>query len=395
MGERYKKAGFYTHIGHKSAKTLFSTTDPKFHASRRRLLSSAISESSVVHYEPVVAERIHLCMQRMGEEMKSRGVADVFKWWTFLATDTVGELSFGESFRMLEYGKKNQFIEDLESVSSLMAVRTTFPFLVQISAYFPVPIFKRAAASGARMGQYAAQSIERYRRLVSANPQDPKPTLFTKMFKAGEDGLSDFEIRLEAGGYITAGSDTVAITLTYLVWAVCGLPEIRDKLVAELASLPKGFTDNHLKKLPYLDQVINETLRMYPAVPGALPRAVPPESANLAGYQLPGGAIVSTQAYSMHRNASVFPAPERFNPDRWAVMDKEMKAAFMPFGGGSRICVGIALARMEMRLAVAHFFRNYPKVKMSEKEGMKDEDMEARMYFLVSPRGHRCLVELF
>lgn len=50
---------------------------------------------------------------------------------------------------------------------------------------------------------------------------------------------------------------------------------------------------------------------------------------------------------------------------------------------------------MEMRLAVAHFFRNYPKAKMSEKEGMKDEDMEARMYFLVSPRGHRCLVKLF
>lgn len=63
----------------------------------------------MVHYEPVVADRIHLCMQRMGEEMKSRGVADVFKWWTFLATDTVGELSFGESFRMLEYGKVCSF----------------------------------------------------------------------------------------------------------------------------------------------------------------------------------------------------------------------------------------------------------------------------------------------
>lgn len=57
-------------------------------------------------------------------------------------------------------------------------------------------------------------------------------------------------------------------------------------------------------------------------------------------------------------------------------------------------CIGIALARMEMRLAVAHFFRRYPHARMSDKEGMTDDDMEPKMYFLVSPKGHRCLVQL-
>lgn len=91
-----------------------------------------------------------------------------------------------------------------------------------------------------------------------------------------------------------------------------------------------------------------------------------------------------------------------------------MKAAFMPFGGGSRgkypmfvkrltiakmaptllVCVGQALARMEMRLAVAHFFRRYPHARISEKEAMTDDDMKPKMYFLVSPKGHRCLVQL-
>ena len=192
-----------------------------------------------------------------------------------------------------------------------MAVRTTFPSLVQLSTYLPIPLFKRTAESGARMGQYATQSIERYKALIAANPKDPKPTLFTKLFNAGENGLTDFEIRLEAGGYITAGSDTAAITLTYLVWAVCRAKDVQEKLVAELASLPEGFTDKDVKELPYVDHVINEALRMYPAVPGALPRAVPSEGSQLAGYRLPGGAIVSTQAYSMHRNPDIFPDPER------------------------------------------------------------------------------------
>ena len=192
-----------------------------------------------------------------------------------------------------------------------MAIRTTFPSLVKLSGLVPIPIFKRAAESGARMGQYSQQSIERYKNLIAANPIDPKPTLFTKLFNAGEGGLTDFEIRLEAGGYITAGSDTTAITLTYLVYAVCRHKEVQEKLVAELAHLPERFADQDVRDLPYLDQVINETLRLYPAVPGALPRAVPREGANLAGYHFPGGVTVSTQAYSLHRDPSVFPDPER------------------------------------------------------------------------------------
>ena len=115
VGGRYLKAGFYTHIGHRSAKTLFSTTDPKFHAVRRRLLSSPLSESSLVQLESLVVDRVRLCIVKMSEEMKTRNVTDVFKWWTFMATDIIGELSFGESFRMLEHGK----VSWVESLSGL------------------------------------------------------------------------------------------------------------------------------------------------------------------------------------------------------------------------------------------------------------------------------------
>lgn len=55
--------------------------------------------------EPLINARVRLTIQRMQEEMKTRGVADIFKWWIFMATDIIGELSFGESFRMLEQGR--------------------------------------------------------------------------------------------------------------------------------------------------------------------------------------------------------------------------------------------------------------------------------------------------
>ena len=61
----------------------------------------------MTQFEPIIDDRVRLCMTRMEEEMRNRGVADVYMWWTFLATDIIGELSFGESFRMLELGKVN------------------------------------------------------------------------------------------------------------------------------------------------------------------------------------------------------------------------------------------------------------------------------------------------
>lgn len=55
--------------------------------------------------EPIISSRVHMAIGRIAEEMEKRGAADVFKWWLFMATDVIGELSFGESFRMLEAGE--------------------------------------------------------------------------------------------------------------------------------------------------------------------------------------------------------------------------------------------------------------------------------------------------
>ncbi|KOS41790.1 hypothetical protein ACN38_g7326 [Penicillium nordicum] len=205
--------------------------------------------------------------------------------------------------------------------------------------------------------------------------------------------MSDSEIVQEAQGYIVAGSDTTAVTLTYLTYAVCRDSRVREKLVAELAGIPEPVTDKSLRDLPYLNQIIKETLRLYTAVPFGLPRLVPPEGAQFNGYHVPGGITVSTQAYSLHRDHAIFPDPDKFNPERWENPTKEMKDASLPFGGGSRICLGMHLARMELRLATALFFRALPNARPSTKEGMTASEMEMQSFFLMAPQGHRCIIE--
>ena len=432
--ESYRKTPFYTNFVPQRVTNIFSTTDPDLHRRYRRLLSSPMSETSLhnVYYAAVEANA-NLTIWRIREEMESRGVADVFKWWLFMTTDIIGELSFGESFRMLEQKKKNQYILDLEKNGFMGALRATFPTLIAISSVFPVPVIKHAVAASARMARYAEESLARRQRLEAADPTNAKVTLFSKIYQAaGDEHLTFKEMRDNAMAYIVAGSDTTATTLTYLVWAVCRHPEVKATLFKELETLPadEDFTDRELKQLPYLNQVIDEALRLYPAVAAGLPRFVPPGGATLAGHWIEGGVTVSSQSYTLHRNPEAFPQPEVFNPSRWETPTKAMKDAFFAFGGGSRstlssiylfstilplrtqieddhlpvfgiplvltvqkVCLGLHLARMELRLATALFFRAFPTATVSTSEGMSDKDMEPNLHFLISPKGKRCLIE--
>ncbi|KAI0133364.1 cytochrome P450 [Hypoxylon sp. NC0597] len=378
-------------------KNVFSTTDIHYHRRHRRLLASEISESGLNAHKPVVESKVRLTIERMAEEMAERGVTDVYRWALYMATDVIGELSFGSSFRMLETKEECQYTRDLKLVGFTGGLRATFPTLIKISKLgIPLPVISKATNMRMRTSKYAEQSLQRHYKLVEEQGDDAKPTLLSKLYRANKndkDTLPFDEVRNDAMSYIVAGSDTTTNTLTYLIWEVCRRPEIKEKLLAELRMLPDGFEDEDLKKLPYLNNLIQETLRLHAAIPSGLPRTVPPEGATFGGYFIPGGYTVSAQAYSTHRYPKVYPEPLKFDPSRWENPTKAMKDAFLPFGGGSRICIGIHLAKMELRLATARFFTRFPNSRVSRLEGFTDEDMEPALYFLLAPKSQRCLID--
>ncbi|RYP63404.1 hypothetical protein DL771_009302 [Monosporascus sp. 5C6A] len=385
----YLKSSWYTKA-FPFAESVFSTTSVAVHRRYRKLLSSPMSETSLKAMLPQIDSKVRLAVQRIGGEMCTRGAGDVYKWWMFMATDVIGELSFGESFRMLEYGK---YIRDLESSGRQTALSAVFPILDVVAPFVPVPQIRNAFRARRRVMTYAIQSVQRHKDLVEEETAGAKPTLFSKLYKAGDDeSLTMDEIITNARAYIIAGSDTTAATLTYLTWSVCRDPNIKRQLVDELKTLSDDFTDGDLKGLPYLNQVIEEALRLWPAAPSGLPRVVPEGGAMFGKHWLPSGAVVLTQAYSLHRNAHVFPQPETFDPSRWEKPTMAMKDCFMPFGGGSRVCLGLHLAYIELRLATARFFRTFPNATVSSIDG-SDEDMKPDLYFILSPRGHRCLIQ--
>jgi hypothetical protein len=153
--------------------------------------------------------------------------------------------------------------------------------------------------------------------------------------------LEHLDIAAECLDHMAAGIDTTGDGLCFLMWELSKPSSARfqRRLQEELTLNPEASFD----KLPYLDAVVMEALRCFPPIPMSLPRYVPRAGRTVDDYWVPGGTIVSCQAYSVHRlDQSVFPNPNRFNPDRWLQRegDAERKRLFFAFANGGRGCVG-------------------------------------------------------
>lgn len=160
--------------------------------------------------------------------------------------------------------------------------------------------------------------VYEYGALAVRNMRDQNhnsKNLFAQMMAANEGQektmITDSSIRLEAGNLIVAGSDTTAVTLTYLIWAVLKDPALQRDIEAEVAGLSPDLGLDELKCATLLNSAIEEALRLYGAAPGSLPRVVPRGGTTINGYTIPGGIVVSTQSYTMHRDASIFPNPHQ------------------------------------------------------------------------------------
>lgn len=176
--------------------------------------------------------------------------------------------------------------------------------------------------------------------LDASRKADPAEfTLLKRMLEKSE--LDQIDYAAECLDHMAAGIDTTGDALCFLLWELSQPRSFRvqEKLQAELTER----ADEPLDKLPYLEAVVSEGLRCFPAIPMSLPRYVPAGGRVIDEYGIPGGTVVSCQAYSVHKlNGDVFPEPERFEPERWLKSegDSERKKLQFAFASGGRGCVG-------------------------------------------------------
>lgn len=173
-----------------------------------------------------------------------------------------------------------------------------------------------------------------------------------------EDGsrMDDRRVRDEMITLFTAGHETTSNALTWAFYLISQHPEVEAKLYAELDAVLHGRvpTFDDLPQLPYTEMVIKETLRLYPPVWALVGRQANADTM-LADYQIPKDSLVFILPYLTHQLSRFFPEPERFDPERFTPEREAAlpKFAYLPFGGGPRVCIGNSFALMEARLILA------------------------------------------
>ncbi len=165
------------------------------------------------------------------------------------------------------------------------------------------------------------------------------------------NSMSDEEIKDELLTMLFAGHETTASALAWALYWIDKIPSVREKLRAELATLPNNSDKVAITKLPYLSAVCQETLRIYPIAMNAFPRVVK-KPVEIMGYQLEPGMVAIVPIYLTHHREDIYPEPKQFKPERF--LERQFSPyEYLPFGGGSRRCIGSAFALFEMKLVLA------------------------------------------
>jgi cytochrome P450 len=193
------------------------------------------------------------------------------------------------------------------------------------------------------------------------NAGDPasKTDLLQLLLNARDEdgsGMTDKQLRDELMTLILAGHETTANTLSWTWYLLSQNPEVEERLISELATNLDGRSPKieDLPTLRYADQVIKESMRLYPPV-WTLEGRRAIQDLEIGGYHVPCGTIMLLSPWLAHRDKRYFVEPERFNPSRWSeAFSKSLpRYAYFPFGGGPRLCIGQSFATMEAVLILA------------------------------------------
>lgn len=161
---------------------------------------------------------------------------------------------------------------------------------------------------------YPQKLLNRLREALRASggaSSSERPTFFHNiLLDPKQQGLSDYQLVNQAGKFIFAGSDTTSNSLAWLLWLVLSRPAVKQRLCDEVAALPEDYTLTMLQEAEYLNAVLYETMRLYGAPSGDLPRQCSHKEHVFQGYHLPRGTNLDLQTHTLHRSAKYFPQPE-------------------------------------------------------------------------------------
>ncbi|EWG42531.1 hypothetical protein FVEG_04308 [Fusarium verticillioides 7600] len=332
--------------------SLHATRDRQEHTLRRKVWDRGLSAKAMRDYEPRIEKYTGLLMNQL--QQRCGRPVDITDWCGFYGFDVMGDLAFGKSFNMLNDGVKHYYME-LTQMSTLWGSpigRASWLYLLVKD----IPILNRQIV----------QFLKWLRKHVDQRTKNEPhlPDLFSWLLGAYKEQSvhtkqDDLNLLGDAHLIVVAGSDTTSTTMTCALFELARHPQVYQKLQNEVDEFMKQGDSPHshsaLAKLKYLQAIIDETMRLYPAIPSGLQRITPPQGLQIDGTFIPGNTIIQTPTYTLNRDERCFVRPNDFIPERWTTQPDLVRdaSAFAPFSIGRYSCAGKQLGLLEVRHVLA------------------------------------------
>ncbi|KAJ1915273.1 hypothetical protein H4219_004405 [Mycoemilia scoparia] len=407
------------------APNIFTTDDPEINKARRRLIKPAFTTTHIAAMEQSILEAGPIALKRKidqaiedhensfvfgsgssnsnsssssssrdkkenknGTAAKINHVDD----FQYMALDVIGELAFGGSFGMLNGGQQSNTVvlDGVHSMNLISMLEVMIPYFDKFERLVIPSMVKKVDDFLEFTRQVIYKRIEETttntpakstKEGKSTSPQLPPPPVpqdilqvFIEAYQQGSAiyGLKEADLVSEICTQMFAGTDTSSTTLSWTLFLLMVYPETYKKVCEEIRttypdrSKPITYTEG-LSKLPYLEAVIYESMRIQPTSANSLTRIIPEPGFELSNGQfLPAGTECLIPIYSIHHDEQFWKDHHKFLPDRFLVSDKNgaedvsaNKKNLMIFSSGIRVCPGRNLAMCKIFMTLANILRDY------------------------------------
>jgi cytochrome P450 len=317
------------------------TSDGDFWKRQRRLAQPSFQRKRLDAMAPMMVS----CTQQLLENWRrGEGRLDAAAEMMSLTLRIIGLAIFSQEIGHTRDDVGHAF----EELQKQMGER--FQSLLPLPPVLPLDRDRRFRKGRDRLYALVLQQVQQRRALLE-RPPDLMTTLVEAQDPETGERMSDAQIGDELVTFLLAGHETTANTLAWTIYLLSRHPEARRRLEAEVDEALRGgaATVEDLARMPYLERVLLESLRLYPPawVYGRRSHAAD----ELLGHSIPAGQLVTIAPYVLHRHPEFWNNPEGFDPDRF--LEERPKGSFVPFAAGPRQCIGNYFAMLESRLILA------------------------------------------
>jgi cytochrome P450 len=353
------------------------STDGDLWRTHRRTMAPSFSPPSVASYAPAMAASA-LAFRSRWDQQPDGAQIEVAEAMTDLTLEIIARTMFSTDGEGVSANVRDTMERAMGELN--MNLLDILPVIGDVRFRARE---KRIAAMFAAMDADIARMIDDRKSNPTNGPQDLLSRLIEARDSEGGATMSAKEIRDQVVTIFLAGHETTAATMCWLWYLLSQHPDVAARLHAELDTVLEGRPPTHedLASLTYTRMVVDEAMRVYPAAPGISTR-VALEADEICGMTIPKGGMVAIAPWILHRHKLLWDDPGRFDPERFAKDAPERpRFAYMPFGGGPKVCIGASLAITEVMLILATLAQRY---SLALKPG---HEVEIQQRITMRPRG--------